>query len=554
MKKFAALLVVAVVMAFAAPAIAANPFMDVPMNHWAYDAIGQLAASGVINGYPDATFKGNQPMTRYEMATAVARALAVVDMQKASKQDVEMLKKLVVEFKDELDALGVKVDNIDSRLAVMEERLGGWQINGTFRMRLEWADEAFDGANGGARFRLHRTRINFTKYIDENVKFFAELRGSENTNETNTRWGKFYIDVKLPWDFSMRMGRQNIDYWDEEGLYIDNEPMMFDADVDAVRFDREFGMGSFSFFIAHEAAGDGNNSLLWNGYLNNVSGFDAYYQAGFKARIAPSETWGVVLLGEQFWFDDARYQELGANAASKAILANQDDGFHTYAIDAYVNFTPNIRADLTYLMQGYDQRWRVRMQELNGAQMIEDAPTAMRAAIGVKQEALGFTALRLEYTKFDRGWLVYLDPYGYYFPILQAYSAVSTFANVWNGTTNFTAADGLDGPGNVLPDEVTTLFFQADQKWNEKWSSGLRYVTADMDSTFRLFGLPAGANTASSFYNWKTTDWTAWVQYNYTPGLSFKLIYDKVDYDNGLELFGGQVDDNLIRLQTHISF
>ena len=131
---------------------------------------------------------------------------------------------------------------------------------------------------------------------------------------------------------------------------------------------------------------------------------------------------------------------------------------------------------------------------------------------------------------------------------------MSTFANVWNGTTNFTAADGLDGPGNVLPDEVTTLFFQADQKWNEKWSSGLRYVTADMDSTFRLFGLPAGANTASSFYNWKTTDWTAWVQYNYTPGLSFKLIYDKVDYDNGLELFGGQVDDNLIRLQTHISF
>ena len=59
-------------LAFAAPAIAANPFMDVPMNHWAYDAIGQLAASGVVNGYPDATFKGNQPMTRYEAASAIA--------------------------------------------------------------------------------------------------------------------------------------------------------------------------------------------------------------------------------------------------------------------------------------------------------------------------------------------------------------------------------------------------------------------------------------------------------------------------------------------------
>ena len=550
MKKFAALLVVAVVMAFAAPAIAANPFMDVPMNHWAYDAIGQLAASGVVNGYPDATFKGNQPMTRYEMATAVARALAVVDMQKASKQDVEMLKKLVVEFKDELDALGVKVDNIDSRLAVMEERLGGWKINGDFRMRMEWADEGLDGDNGGARFRLHRARLTFKKYIDENVSFTARLRHVGDTNLSGTRWDMMFIDVKLPWDITMRMGRQNVDYWDEEGLYVDNDSMMFDVDVNAVRFDREFGMGSLSFFIAHSAAGDTNTGLLYT-YLNNTNNFDAYYHMGFKAKIAPSETWGVILMGEQFWFDDFNYRNSGANPVDQAILGNQDDGFHTYAIDAYVNFTPNIRADLTYLMQGYDQRWRVRMQEINGAAIIEDAPSAIRAAVSVKQEALGFTALRIEYTKFNRGWLAYMDPYGYYASILQVYSQVS--ANAWNGT--FAPGYGTSGVENVLPDEVTTLFFQADQKWNEKWSSGLRYVTADMDSTFRIFGgLLPGQNSASNAYSWKTTDWTAWVQYNYTPGLSFKLIYDKVDYDDGLEFFGGATDDNLIRLQTHISF
>ena len=59
------------------------------------------------------------------MASALARALAVVDMTKASKQDVEMLKKLVLEFKDELDALNVKVEALDKRVAVIEERLGG---------------------------------------------------------------------------------------------------------------------------------------------------------------------------------------------------------------------------------------------------------------------------------------------------------------------------------------------------------------------------------------------------------------------------------------------
>ena len=97
MKKFISAVAVLALVAFAAPALAAtNPFMDVPMNHWAYDAIGQLAAHGILSGYPDGTYKGKQPTTRYEMASALARALAVVDMTKASRQDVEMLQKLVV--------------------------------------------------------------------------------------------------------------------------------------------------------------------------------------------------------------------------------------------------------------------------------------------------------------------------------------------------------------------------------------------------------------------------------------------------------------------------
>ena len=137
MKKFYVAVAALVLVACAAPAFAAlNPFMDVPMNHWAYDAIGQLAAKGVLSGYPDGTYKGKQPTTRYEMASALARALALVDLSKASKQDSEMLKKLVVEFKDELDALGVKVDELDVRVSAIESRLGGWRITGALRQDL----------------------------------------------------------------------------------------------------------------------------------------------------------------------------------------------------------------------------------------------------------------------------------------------------------------------------------------------------------------------------------------------------------------------------------
>ena len=57
MKRFGALVAVLALVAFAAPAFAANLFMDVPMNHWAYDAVSQLASRGVVSGYPDGAFR-----------------------------------------------------------------------------------------------------------------------------------------------------------------------------------------------------------------------------------------------------------------------------------------------------------------------------------------------------------------------------------------------------------------------------------------------------------------------------------------------------------------
>ena len=55
---------------------AANPFADLPADHWAYDAVAQLAADGIIEGYGDKDFQGSRNITRYEMAQMVARARA----------------------------------------------------------------------------------------------------------------------------------------------------------------------------------------------------------------------------------------------------------------------------------------------------------------------------------------------------------------------------------------------------------------------------------------------------------------------------------------------
>ena len=89
---------------------AANPFSDVPRDSWAYDAVTKLAKEGVINGYGDGTFRGDTNITRYEMAQMVAKAMAKDGVSAADKATID---KLAAEFADELNNLGVRVDNLE---------------------------------------------------------------------------------------------------------------------------------------------------------------------------------------------------------------------------------------------------------------------------------------------------------------------------------------------------------------------------------------------------------------------------------------------------------
>ena len=105
--------------------VQATPFADVPQNSWAYEAIASLAADGLIEGYTDGKFKGDRPISRYEMAVLVARAIAKVQANGAgyaSKTDLDKLQKLIDALKDELDALGVRVTNVEDALDALDRR------------------------------------------------------------------------------------------------------------------------------------------------------------------------------------------------------------------------------------------------------------------------------------------------------------------------------------------------------------------------------------------------------------------------------------------------
>ena len=74
-----------------------NMFPDVPANHWAYEAVNDMAKRGLVIGYEDGQFKGDRTMTRYEFAMIVERAI-----QKAKELNTSIDGRLVDEFKSEL--------------------------------------------------------------------------------------------------------------------------------------------------------------------------------------------------------------------------------------------------------------------------------------------------------------------------------------------------------------------------------------------------------------------------------------------------------------------
>ncbi|MDQ7822891.1 MAG: S-layer homology domain-containing protein [Candidatus Eremiobacteraeota bacterium] len=126
MKKYTWLLVAAMVFMLMTPLYAAPLFGDVPDEHWARDAVANLAAKGLVEGYPDGTFKGDRAATRYELAMVVARFLAKNDQEHATfatKADLEELRKLVMQLKDELDALGVRVTNLEENVSKLDKRV-----------------------------------------------------------------------------------------------------------------------------------------------------------------------------------------------------------------------------------------------------------------------------------------------------------------------------------------------------------------------------------------------------------------------------------------------
>ena len=441
------------------------------------------------------------------MASALARSMAKIDMEKANKQDVELLKKLIIEFKDELDALGVKVDKIDARLAVMEEDLGGWSLTGEFRFDAKFGGNDYasgeswygDDATmvGKNEFDLDYYRLFIQKRIDENTNFVARLGADDgNSGDKGMVWELYYITTKLAYDITMTVGMQEIDWESDLGLYVDNDAWIGDWAFNQIGFEKSWGMANMKLVFGRANDSGAADALPeWFMIAANVNAnFSEKFRAGLLAY---------------YFFADEEVPIEGSNRQT-------DTDMLTLGAYTAFAFTPSIELKALYYAQDLGET-------IAGG--LEDSPAAWKVMLDVKQEALKFTGLWLEYGQIDNTFIGSARA-----------SSASTRADVDLVSYSGLGANALHNqPFNN--NSTNVMLVRADQKWNDKWSSYLRYFMADFDS--------AGFDD--------TTNWTVGLGYQMNPNINFELAYDSIDYGEGVEQ-DRTGDDHVVRFRTYVTF
>ena len=195
-------------------AYAANPFSDVSPDDWAYQAVSDLSDQGVVEGYPDGTFKGERNMTRYELAQVIARLMAREDQLNAEQKAT--LDKLAGEYADELANLGVRVSNL-------EKKVGNISWFGDARMR--WQEKGYnadgskkeDSWNGRMRINA-KAQVNDSTYV--RGRFTSNMNFKDNA-DANTKMDVLFVHHQFGDKVGMNLGR-NFLTLGQTGMYYDD--------------------------------------------------------------------------------------------------------------------------------------------------------------------------------------------------------------------------------------------------------------------------------------------------------------------------------------------
>ena len=343
MKKILALAAVAALTA-GVSAYAANPFSDVTADDWAYQAVSDLSAQGVVEGYPDGTFKGERNMTRYELAQIVARLMAKEDQLNAEQQAT--LDKLAGEYADELANLGVRVSNL-------EKKVGNISWAGDAKMMYTNNAETNGKDTYKGRIRLNvKGQVNDATYVQGRIVTNMYFKDA-GTDDGNTTMDRLFVNHNFGDKTSVVLGRQDLtvfsglEYDDAfDGAKLAYNDGKFDAYAafgqlnagDYKETDAAFGGLGYDFGVAKLNAAYFN---FTGDKAKTVSGFDSIWGANLVVPVQDFSVFG------EYWDsnadkNDSAYQAgLGYSTldASKPGTFALNVAYNKVGTDAYLGGT-----------------------------------------------------------------------------------------------------------------------------------------------------------------------------------------------------------------------
>lgn len=269
MKKILAIAAVAALTA-GVSAYAANPFSDVSTSDWAYQAVSQLSDQGIVEGYPDGTFRGQRNITRYELAQIIARLMANEDQFNAEQRAT--IDKLAGEYADELDNLGVRVSNL-------EAKVGNISWSGDARMK--W-DEGYkadgsteDNFSGRMRINAH-AQVNDSTYVDGLLRTDMDFKDNDESNDTYMQ--RLYVHHDFGSHVGVNVGKY-AEFFGQTGMFFDSEVKGAELTYTANdAFSLTAGYGRFSDWDNEWNSNLGNQKNTEYGYaqINGAAGRFAY--------------------------------------------------------------------------------------------------------------------------------------------------------------------------------------------------------------------------------------------------------------------------------------
>ena len=249
--------------------MADNAFFDVTPDDWSYKAVSQLADEGVIDGYPDGTFKGNKNITRYEMGQIVARLMAKEDTLTADQKAT--LDKLSTDYADELDNLGVRVDKLENQVFKDTTFMYDFRASAmpSYDNIFKDSDNDHDDSMG------FRFRVNSYTKMTPRVWLYGQLETHMSMN------GKSFTGVNATDedDSEFKLNRFFTTYhWGEvkDHYFFDKGPT--DDNIVIGRFPMRMGVTGYTYDGEFTGIGvqfgdyfKGSNLRIGNGRANNIN-------------------------------------------------------------------------------------------------------------------------------------------------------------------------------------------------------------------------------------------------------------------------------------------